>query len=249
MFRGFEENGDHVPRILPCSHTLCHECIGQMIRQNRIECPECREKHEFKKEIRETFPQNKYILANIRRRLAANQKEVSTKDTCEKHGKDHILYCKESGCMKPICAKCITKYHSGHQVLDIDEQKEILLKEIDSLKESLVKNKNIILDAKKENEKKSVSCVAKLRKTKEEIIKQLDKMIKDVQDQRKVVDSTIGDEISVINENVILLNKGNKRKRSTATIWNEDIYTPGLPRRWKLRTEIEGYHCIEKTNN
>ena len=50
-FNDFEENGDNVPRILPCSHTLCHTCLSQMIRQNKIECPECREKHEVKKEI------------------------------------------------------------------------------------------------------------------------------------------------------------------------------------------------------
>ena len=41
-FEDFEENGDHVPRILPCHHTLCHMCIGQMLRTDRLECPECR---------------------------------------------------------------------------------------------------------------------------------------------------------------------------------------------------------------
>lgn len=141
-FEEFEENGEHVPRILPCSHTLCHKCVGQMIQQNKIECPECREKHETKKEIQKSFPQNKYTLINLKWRYTTKKDEASTKDICEEHGKDLILYCKESRCMEPICAKCITKYHSGHQVIDIDEQKEILLKEIDSLTESLVeKNK------------------------------------------------------------------------------------------------------------
>ena len=54
----FEEDGAHVPRLLPCTHTLCHTCIGQLIRGDWIECPECREKHEAKKEEK-SFPQIK----------------------------------------------------------------------------------------------------------------------------------------------------------------------------------------------
>ena len=95
-FEDFEENGNHVPRILPCSHTLCHECIGQMIRQNRIECPFCRKKHEAMEDYKKSFPQNKYILINIKRKCAKKQDEVSTTGTCEEHGKDLILFCKKT---------------------------------------------------------------------------------------------------------------------------------------------------------
>ena len=32
----FEETGDHVPRILPCSHSLCEKCLKELSGGSRI---------------------------------------------------------------------------------------------------------------------------------------------------------------------------------------------------------------------
>ena len=71
-FENFEPDGAHVPRLLPCTHTICHTCIGQLIQRNNIECPECRENHEAKREEK-SFPQNKYILTQIKRKSVEEQ--------------------------------------------------------------------------------------------------------------------------------------------------------------------------------
>ena len=76
----FEETGNQVARILPFSHSLCEKCLDQLIHSNFleqghfVECPECREKHTVVNEVK-TFPQNKYILAYIRRKTAETYKK------------------------------------------------------------------------------------------------------------------------------------------------------------------------------
>ncbi len=68
-FEEFEEIGDHVPRILPCSHTLCHNCIKVLLHGGlQIECPECKKQHPAL-DSEKSFPQNKYILENMRLRV------------------------------------------------------------------------------------------------------------------------------------------------------------------------------------
>ena len=44
-----DESGKHVPRILQCGHSSCHDCFARMLRPivaegdfKKLECPECR---------------------------------------------------------------------------------------------------------------------------------------------------------------------------------------------------------------
>ena len=37
-FESYEETGDHLPRLLPCTHTLCHTCVSAMIHCNTLVC-------------------------------------------------------------------------------------------------------------------------------------------------------------------------------------------------------------------
>ena len=125
-FEEFEEDGKHVPRILPCSHTLCHTCIGHVIQRNRIQCPECREKHEVKKDEK-SFPQNKYLLTQIKRKSPQEQPKVHEFQKCKEHGKELNLFCLDPVCNKPICRTCLRTKHKRHDVIEIEEQQKDVL--------------------------------------------------------------------------------------------------------------------------
>ena len=118
----FEESGRHVPRILPCHHSVCEKCLGQLPEGNHLNCPECRAKHHFDGDIR-NFPQNKYILSYIRRMvsLKIRQEGAFRYDICPEHVRDLSLYCRDPQCRSVICQLCLLKEHRMHDVVDIEE--------------------------------------------------------------------------------------------------------------------------------
>ena len=64
----FQEDGDLIPRILPCSHTLCERCLIHLLEGGgSFKCPECRAQHAAPSKEK-SFPQNKYLLTVIKRR-------------------------------------------------------------------------------------------------------------------------------------------------------------------------------------
>ena len=199
----FEETGDHVPRIMPCSHTLCERCLKQLIKPSnqgdKIDCPECRKTHAVVDGVK-TFPQNKYILTNIRRKHYTkndfdNDNYEDEIKKCPEHGKDIILYCKRLNCQKPICQVCMTKYHRGHDVVDIDEvkkeMKEILLSKIKLAKEDLQKKRSKISSAHTKTKSKTEICISSLKAKKEEILTQVSQRFDDMIAQAELLKLSI----------------------------------------------------------
>ena len=129
----FEEDGDHTPRLLPCTHTLCEASVNRLIHNQQLECPECREKHKAKNKEK-SFPQNKYLLVQVKRKpteVRNQEAKPKEKELCEEHGKELVLFCKETECQKPICLSCLRKKHKNHNVTDIEgEQGEALMTKI-----------------------------------------------------------------------------------------------------------------------
>lgn len=114
----FTLEGDNVPRILPCSHTLCEKCIKDILQGGNVVCPQCRQKFPAQK-MAESFPQNNYILPFIRRKTKDIGMKQQRKPLCVKHGRDISLFCNEPGCQKAICQLCLVKEHKKHDVLDL----------------------------------------------------------------------------------------------------------------------------------
>ena len=205
-FEEFEENGDHVPRLLPCTHTLCHTCIGQWIQDKRLECPTCRMKHEATNEEM-SFPQNKYILTMMRRRTEAG----TDSKICLEHDKDEILFCRETGCQKSICISCLSTTHLGHKVVALEEEtKEILIKMLDEVevtRSSLTTMTTKVTDASAKAVSKTKSSLEQLKQKKEEVVRKFDKMIQEAEDHMKELNVTSPAELSIITENLKLLNE------------------------------------------
>ena len=177
-FEEFEKEGEHVPRILPCSHTLCHTCIGRLIRRNAIQCPECREKHEAKNE-EQSFPQNKYLLTQIKRKSTQEQPKAYEFRKCEEHGKELNLFCLDPVCKEPICRTCLRTKHKRHDVIEIEEQqKDVLIGKVVTIQMNLETKVKMLSEVKRNIDEKTNMVIGEIKKKKEEINREFDKMIK-----------------------------------------------------------------------
>ena len=73
----YQNSGCHVPRLLPCTHTLCEKCLIELLGQQggaKLTCPECRTHHVAPPKQR-SFPQNKYLLTFIKSRDIAQSRK------------------------------------------------------------------------------------------------------------------------------------------------------------------------------
>ena len=222
-FEDFEEEGKHLPRLLPCTHTLCHTCIGRLLQGNKIECPECREKHEAKKEEK-SFPQNKYLLTQIKRKSSKEQQTAHEFQKCEEHGKELSLFCKEPDCGKPICRLCLRKHHKRHDVVDIEEQeKETLMRDLLRIDMNLGTKVEMMSQAKKNIGERTKSVIEKIKTKKEEFDGHFQKMIKEAEGQNQLQNMLIDDEVAAMNSNLELLRSLRQNFENEEEVSHEEI--------------------------
>ena len=225
-FEDFEEDGAHVPRLLPCTHTLCHICVGQLIQGNKIECPECRKKHEAKKEEK-SFPQNKYILVQMKRRTPKLQSDQSPIEKCKEHGKELNIFCKEPGCQRVICLSCLSQGHKKHEVVEIEERRkeaiDILQINIKAVTDNLERKIRNITKAKEDVAEIFEKNLKELKMKKAEMMKQYDAMIKETEKQMKQINIKAAQDLNAINENVNLLHDMNKSADATEGVTYRDV--------------------------
>ena len=145
-FEDYEESGDHVPRLLPCSHTLCNKCVRELKRGKRVTCPQDRQTHKTLNETN-NFPQNNYILQQLSKQKAGYKK-------CKRHGNEINLFCKNESCQQEICSICMIKNHGRHDVVELTAIKELKIAEI---------TKNIDRDIKR-----LTTCMNKLKTYRDE---------------------------------------------------------------------------------
>ena len=208
-FEEFTEDGAHVPRLLPCTHTLCHSCIGRMIQDRKLECPECRVKHETKNE-EECFPQNKYILSHAKRRSMEDLPTNEEFERCEEHGKELNLFCQSPGCEKPVCRTCLKKHRKDHDVVDIEDfeelQKDNLLKDISAFISNLDEKVEILSDIKTNIRTRSEGILQQLETKREEVNRSIDEMKERMKKLIDVENRRIDVDIVSVKSNTKLLN-------------------------------------------
>ena len=202
----FEEDGDKIPRLLPCTHTLCQNCIKQLIRYEKLECPECRAKHEAKNKEK-SFQQNKYILIQIRRSVKSKEKRVPRGyDRCKDHGKELSLFCQEADCQVAICQSCLSKNHKKHDVVELEEEiKNNVITEVEKIRKNLKSKMRLISSVKENVETKTEESVNDLKQKQEEINRQIQKMIKKALETKRETNLHLDDELTAMNVNVVLL--------------------------------------------
>ena len=104
-------------------HSFCGACVKRLLNRSSLMCPECRTRHPAENHVR-SFPQNKYILALIRRKKIEESTECNAEKStnilqnCKKHGKELGFYCNEKSCKMVICPLCMLQDHRSHDVVD-----------------------------------------------------------------------------------------------------------------------------------
>ena len=186
--------------------------MKQLIRNQKLECPECRAKHDVKNEEK-SFPQNKYLLMQIKRKPTEAREwkeERNEKEFCKEHEKELVLFCNEPGCQKPVCPLCLKKYHRRHHVTDIeDEMREVVMKKITFFEKNLKEKIAILNGTKNDVMRKTEVCLNDLKKRREKIKDEIDKqfgqMEKEVEDHLKEQNIFVDNEIDALYENLNLL--------------------------------------------
>ena len=64
-FEIYHREGDRCPKLLPCTHTVCVQCLEKLLCKDRVQCPECRLHHPVPPNGVPAFPTNRYVLENI----------------------------------------------------------------------------------------------------------------------------------------------------------------------------------------
>ena len=109
------------PKLLPCGHYFCKECILKLVFQvgadKPFSCPECREGvllHKSVDELQTAFFINR-IKANISTLEGAySEGEVVKHKTCKDHREPLTVHCFD--CDSLICIHCLIEGHREHQV-------------------------------------------------------------------------------------------------------------------------------------
>ena len=162
-FDAYMASGGHVPRLLPCGHSLCEGCLENLLTIGRVRCPKDGKKFESTTGIRK-FPQNESILQNLRKDSAGTPGGTGQFQICRLHGREMSLYCRGVLCKKAICQLCMIQNHNGHNVVDIiQNQKDLIQESIQSLRNNLAVSKNQLTAGKQEIDRKTTEMVGMVR--------------------------------------------------------------------------------------
>ena len=252
-FDEYTETGDHIPKILPCSHSLCEKCLEVLIRNNKIDCPECRVKHEATSRTR-TFPQNKYIVTHLQKRQRSELDSHKLLfggqlDKCLQHNTEKSLYCKEDKCKKAVCPICFARHHRNHKSVDLETQRaecDPLFKEIEAFKENLVERREKMLSSRNKVEKRNADCIAAILNRKEQVLKDVNEKFsalkKEAEDVTENTLKSINADISVMDEYCTALDsikEGINMNTNESDIARTSATVQGIIDEWEDLKDVE----------
>lgn len=122
------DGAEHNPKLLPCSHTICIECLTRIVatfaRDSQFRCPVCRELITIPTGGVQALPPS-FLVNQLRDLMARQRREVVPK--CSSHPNQELLFCETCDCV--FCSLCTSEGHintrdgdgdSGRSSIDSD---------------------------------------------------------------------------------------------------------------------------------
>lgn len=110
-----------LPRILPCFHSFCLECLENLITScsgPRFACPTCRKTYAVPERGALGFQNNFYLEEDSG---DDENNETNVEDLCPHHTSEHLrFYC--TRCRVAVCRDCKLTSHEGHVTVDVAEE-------------------------------------------------------------------------------------------------------------------------------
>lgn len=122
---------DHIPRILPCLHCVCEECLEKIKTQDSVDCQECNESHSIPNGNINFFQKDGCREHLIKYLNVQTDDSAITCDECTKRKKG-THRCKE--CSQFLCKDCTdahrrTKVTKKHEITTVKDLKECAVEE------------------------------------------------------------------------------------------------------------------------
>ena len=209
---GYKEKGEHAPKLLPCCHSVCEGCISRkLLRRSHLDCPHCGTLHLAPKGV-ESFPTNFYIIIYMNM-LRDKHHSENHNGVPEVEGLD-ISLC--SLCYIPGCV------HSEKEDVDNEKQKSeeseeemkkqrrcLLVADVLCLKKRLQANKEELLSVQNTAMENYQFCTEEINKKKIEmmvvICERADELVKEICEQRLVLNDDVNDAVAKIDESLMQL--------------------------------------------
>ncbi|KAK3103348.1 hypothetical protein FSP39_018650 [Pinctada imbricata] len=107
------DSGEHTPKLLPCSHTVCRNCLERIIAAQLhdtgyFRCPICREHIGIPRGGVGTLPPS-YIVNQLLDLMSQQRRDVIPK--CSTHSTQELLFCET--CDSVFCTLCSGGLHNG----------------------------------------------------------------------------------------------------------------------------------------
>ena len=195
------------PKILPCHHSFCQNCLEGLPRVKKNEtyylsCPTCRRSIELPKGGTRAFPVA-FTLNNLKELYSQMKKtadlSVTKEASCSDHGKPLEFFCET--CATVICSHCSVLNHRHHEC---DLITESYIKHCQKLRECA--------EGKKEALKKVLSALAEregeIRERGEGVLEEIHEMVEEMmnvlrESERKLTEQAkrvTDDKLKVLSE-------------------------------------------------